>query len=138
MFGPESLLPDRSTEEIFGPLSHGKRYDDGSFVLMARRNQKDRCCPVVRKYGLVLDLSLRTRLQVNSNHVSGDGWCLWASGCSESELDATMIGALSSLLAMTGRIIFAFWSANMVSSSSVEVFIFNLRPVHTKLQHDAL
>ena len=42
MFGPESLLLDQSTEEIFGPLAYGKRYGDGSFVIMARRNQKDR------------------------------------------------------------------------------------------------
>ena len=67
MFGPESLLLNRSAEEIFGPLSHGKWYGDGSFVVMAYCNQKDRCCPVVCKYGLVLDLSLGTRLQVNNN-----------------------------------------------------------------------
>ena len=103
---------------------------------MARRNQKDRCCSVVCNYGLILDLSLGTRLQVNNYYVSVDGLCLWASGCFESELDATMIRALSSLLAMTRRIVFTFWSANMVLSLSVKVFIFNLRPVDTNLQHN--
>ena len=37
-FGPKSLLLDRLAEEIFGALSHGKRYGDRSFVVMARRN----------------------------------------------------------------------------------------------------
>ena len=69
-------------------------------------------------------------------YVSGDGLCLWASGCFESELDATMIRALSSLLAMTRRIVFTVWSANMVLSLSIKVFISNLRPVDTNLQHN--